>query len=251
MVNDEAPDRAGGSTRAVDRALRLLTGVVESESSSTLSELARAAGLSVSTTSRLLATLAEWGLVAKSPEGRYRAGGRMKQLAAATLREEPLYEIVGPHLYALVDETGETASLGVALGDDRVLYLRQVPGIHHVQSLVWTGRTISRSSALGAAIDGPPDPEQYRVNHVPGEDITAVAAPLVDHSDVVVGAISINAPTYRTGDADTERYGAALARHATIISSALGSKSAYDRISSLGLSTGRSESGPSVRRTGV
>ncbi|MFB9183805.1 IclR family transcriptional regulator [Dactylosporangium sucinum] len=211
------------STRTVDRALALLMTLLEGTTNGTLSDLARATGLSPSTASRLLSTLAQHQLIRRDSDGRHWAGSRMKQIAAATLREEPLYELVGPHLHALVEETGETASLGVAAGKDQVLYLRQVASTRQVQTITWTGRTIPRKdTALGAALDGKPTPRGYVTSQRPDSDVTAVAAPIIGHDGTILGAISINAPTYRTSEPDVERFGQALVRHASTLSSSLG-----------------------------
>jgi DNA-binding IclR family transcriptional regulator len=222
---DEAPasDGQAASTRTVDRAFRLLITLLEGRTSGTLTELGRATGLTPSTASRLLATMAAHQIVRRDDSGRYRAGIRMKQLAAATLREDPLYDLVGGHLAQLVEETGETALMGIAASADLVLYLRQASGNHQVQTADWTGRTIPRQgTALGAALDGTPSPRGYLTSLRPGSDIVAVAVPLIDHTGQIVAAISINAPAYRTTEADIERYGQALMRHATAISAASG-----------------------------
>lgn len=217
-------DSGTASTRTVDRALRLLIMVLEGGSGGTLTELSRSAGLSPSTASRLLATMAAHQLVRRDESGRYRAGIRMMQLAAATLREDSLYDLVSGHLVTLAEETGETALLGVAAPPDQVLYLRQASSPRQeVQTGDWTGRTIPRQqTALGAALDGTPSPRGYLTSLRAGSDVIAVAVPLIDHSGQIVAAISINAPVYRTTDADIERYGQALMRHATAISAALG-----------------------------
>ena len=225
-VSDQATtgETAAGSTRTVDRALRLLITLLEGSTGGTLTELSRSTGLSPSTASRLLNTMAVHHLVRRDGSGRYRAGMRMMQLAAATLREDPLYELVGGHLVALAEETGETALLGVAASPEQVLYLRQASSPRQeVQTADWTGQTIPRQqTALGAALAGTPSPRGYLTSLRPGSDVIAVAVPLIDHSGQIVAAISINAPVYRTSEADTDRYGQALMRHATAISAALG-----------------------------
>lgn len=220
---DSDPDRAT-STRTVDRALDLFTSVLDGEVGDTLTALARATDLSPSTASRLLSTLAQHGLVRRTEDGRYRAGMRMKQLAAAALRDDPLYDMVGPHLDRLVEETHETASLGTLAGPDEVLYLRQVSSMtHQVQTVVWTGRTIPRQgTALGAALEGRVGPNGYQVSQRADSDVTAVAVPVYGHHGEIPGAISINAPVYRTSDEDVERFGRALVRHAADLSLALG-----------------------------
>jgi urocanate hydratase len=219
----QSPAKDTSSTRTVDRALTLLTTLLEGSTSGTLTELARAAELSPSTASRLLATLQQHQLIRRDENGRYRAGIRMKQIAAVTLHDEPLYELIAPHLDELARETGETASLGIPSGPDRVLYLRQVSSSQQVQTADWTGRTIPRDhTALGAALDGTPSPRGYVTSRRPDSDVTAVAVPIIDHAGTIVAAISINAPSYRTSEGDVDRYGQALIRHAVAVSSALG-----------------------------
>lgn len=233
MAHENDSD-GGASTRTVDRALRLLTSVLEGETPNTLSALARATDLSPSTASRLLGTLIGHGLLKRDDEGRYSAGQRMKQLAAAALREDPLYDLVGPHLDALVEETGETASLGVEASATEVLYLRQHTSTRYaVQTVVWTGRTIPREdTALGAALDGKLGDDRVAISRRVDSDVAAVAAPVFGHHGEIVAAISINAPAYRTSDDDLHRYGALLLRHSTVISRDLGAP--MDRLRELG-----------------
>jgi len=211
------------STRAVDRALELLASVLEGTAGDTLSELARSADLSPSTAYRLLTTLSQHSLVDRDIDGRYRAGMRMKQLAASAFRDDLLYELSGHHLDQLVEETGETASLGVAVGDDEVLYLRQVASTHQVQTIVWTGRTIPQEeTALGTVLRGDLDASGYAVSHRPSSDVVAIAVPVFGPRGGIVGAISINAPAYRTEEPDIARFGEALKRHGRALSRALG-----------------------------
>ncbi|HEY0260011.1 MAG TPA: helix-turn-helix domain-containing protein [Lacisediminihabitans sp.] len=216
-------DDKSGSTRAVDRALHLLTSVLEGDSGNTLSELARSAALSPSTASRLLATLVNHELIQRDLDGRYKAGVRMKQLAASAFREDQLYELSGHHLDQLVEETGETASLAVPVGDDEVLYLRQVASTHQVQTIVWTGRTIPREgTALGSVISGPVGERGYAASQRPDSDVIAVAVPILGRGGSILGGISINAPAYRTTEDDIARFGLALLRHGRELSRSLG-----------------------------
>lgn len=57
-------------------------------------------------------------------------------------------------------------------------------------------------------------------------DVTAVAAPIVDHAAAIVGAISILAPTYRTDEERIATYGRLLVHHAREMSLALGAPDA-------------------------
>jgi DNA-binding IclR family transcriptional regulator len=218
--------QAAIGTRTVERALALLSAVAEG--GGTLSELARAAELSPSTASRLLATLAGQELVRRDEHGRYRAGTRLRRLAAASLREDPLYELAGPHLEALAGETGETANLAVAADERQIVYLRQVAGRNLVQTAGWVGRTIPRrGTALGAALRGAVDGDGYvaRAGAVEPE-VTSIAAPVFGAGGEIAGALSVLAPSYRTPAARVERCGRAVARHAMELSRSLGAPEA-------------------------
>jgi len=213
---------AEAGTRTVERALTLLTAVAEEGGS--LSQLARAADLSPSTASRLLATLAAQELVRRDEHGHYHAGSRLRALAAASLRRDPLYELAGPHLSALAAETGETANLAVAADERRVVYLRQVAGAGLVQTAGWAGRTIPRrGTALGAALRGAVDPAGYATQAGAVEpEVISIAAPVYGAGGEIAAALSVLAPEYRTTARTVESCGRAVARHAGELSHELG-----------------------------
>jgi DNA-binding IclR family transcriptional regulator len=209
-------------TRTVERALTLLSAVAQD--GGTLSQLARAAGLSPSTASRLLATLASQELVRRDEHGSYHAGARLRQLAAASLRADPLHELAGPHLAALAAETGETANLAVAADRRRVVYLRQVAGPKLVQTAAWAGRTIPRrGTALGAALSGEVGERGYVARSGAVEpEVTSIAAPVFGPDGEIVAALSVLAPTYRASERRVAACGRAVARHAGELSRGLG-----------------------------
>lgn len=209
-------------TRTVERAVALLATVAQR--GGTLSELARAVGLSPSTASRLLGTLARHELVRRDEFGRYGAGAGLRQLAAASLREDPVYELAGPHLEALAAETGETANLAVPSGADDVVYLRQVASPKLVGTAVWTGRSVPRKgTAIGAALRGEVGGGGYAARSGTVEpDVTSIAAPLYGADGQIVAAISVLAPTYRAHKRHVAACGRALVRHAGELSHSLG-----------------------------
>jgi DNA-binding IclR family transcriptional regulator len=209
-------------TRTVERALTLLSAVAQDGGS--LSQLARAAELSPSTASRLLATLVSQELVRRDEHGHYHAGARLRQLAAASLRADPLHELAGPHLAALAAETGETANLAVAADRRRVVYLRQVAGPKLVQTAAWAGRTIPRrGTALGAALGGEVGDRGYVARSGAVEpEVTSIAAPVFGPDGEIVAALSVLAPTYRVTERRVAAWGRAVARHAGELSRGLG-----------------------------
>lgn len=219
------PEPAVSGTRTVERALVLLAAVAED--GGTLSQLARQAGLSPSTASRLLATLAGQELVRRDEHGRYRPGVRLRQLAAASLRADPLYELAGPHLDALAGDTGETANLAVAADARRAVYLRQVASPKLVQTASWAGRTIPRrGTAIGAALRGAVEERGYVARAgVVEPEVTSIAAPVYGPDGRVAGAISVLAPSYRTPAGRIEACGRAVAGRAAELSRSLGAPS--------------------------
>ncbi|MBV9802929.1 MAG: helix-turn-helix domain-containing protein [Solirubrobacterales bacterium] len=213
-------------TRTVQRALTLLSAVAQD--GGTLSQLARAAELSPSTASRLLATLAGQELVRRDEHGHYHAGARLRQLAAASLRADPLHELAGAHLRALADETGETANLAVAADGERIVYVRQVASPKLVQTAAWAGRTIPRrGTALGLALDGEVNARGYVARSGAVEpDVTSIAAPVLGPDRQIVAALSVLAPTFRVTAERIEACGRAVARHAGELSRGLGAPEA-------------------------
>ena len=209
-------------TRTVERALTLLAAVAED--GGTLSQLARAAELSPSTASRLLATLAGQELVRRDEYGRYGPGTRLRQLAAVALRSDPVYELAGPHLAELARETGETANLAVPADDRQVVYLRQAAGPKLVQTASWAGRTIPRrGTALGAALRGAVGDGGYVARAGAVEpDVTSIAAPVYGPDGKIAAALSVLAPNYRVSPARIDACGRAVAGHAAELSQSLG-----------------------------
>ncbi|HEY7003447.1 MAG TPA: IclR family transcriptional regulator [Gaiellaceae bacterium] len=134
---------------AVERALAVIDALEAGEELGT-NELARRAGLNASTTSRLLATLAGGRLVEHVEEtGRYRLGPRLIQLGNAVLARLDLREAARPYLRALVEATGETATLS-APGDPDAVTVDFVQGPGSVVSVARLGRpSVAHATATG------------------------------------------------------------------------------------------------------
>src|SRR4029078_5117744 len=77
-------------------------------------EIARRLGTTPSTVSRQLGTLVDSGYGERVPEsGRYRLVVRLVHLANLVLLRLDVRTVARPHLEALVEETGETATLSI------------------------------------------------------------------------------------------------------------------------------------------
>ena len=138
---------------SADRAVALLDTLAESGELGT-NELARRTGLTPSTVSRQLGTLAAAGLVERVPAtGRYRLGIRLVRLANAVLALLDVRAIARPHLEELVRATGETATLSVPGGGEDAVTVDFVPSAHYVRHVTQLGRpSIGHATAAGAVV---------------------------------------------------------------------------------------------------
>ncbi|WP_254715362.1 IclR family transcriptional regulator [Actinomadura sp. NAK00032] len=114
---------------SLERGLRVLSAFTGSRSVLGVADLARAAGLTKSTTHRYVATLTKLGYLQQDPETKkYSLGPRAVDLGFAAIDSMELTGLAGPPLQALADETGYTASLGLSDGPDVVYVDRRRSG---------------------------------------------------------------------------------------------------------------------------
>jgi IclR family acetate operon transcriptional repressor len=113
-------------------------------------EIARRTGMTPSTVSRQLGTLAASGLVERvAANGRYRLGIRIVHLANAVLARLDVRTVARPHLEELVRTTGETATLS-APGEEDAITIDFVSGAHQIQPVSRLGRpSIAHATSAG------------------------------------------------------------------------------------------------------
>jgi IclR family acetate operon transcriptional repressor len=136
---------------AVERAIGVLDALADGELGT--NEIARRTGLTASTASRQLATLAAGGLVEHVAEtGRYRLGLRLVELADAALGRLDVRGLARPLLQELVDATGETATLSLP-GDDEAITVDFVQSPQSVRSVAQLGRpSVGHATAAGKVV---------------------------------------------------------------------------------------------------
>jgi DNA-binding IclR family transcriptional regulator len=212
--------------RAVQRAFDLLALLASGQAAATLSELARASALPVSTVARLLGTLERAGFVRRNGANRYAPGTRLVQIGLSAVRSLTIYEVCEPHLRRLSAASGETANLSVRADANNAVYLRQVVSPRSVHHASWLGRMLPiRKTAAGAAIAGRVNERGYVARRNTLErDVTAIAAPVYGPGGEIVAAFSITAPSYRIGEKDVRRIGALVVEEAQRASAALGAR---------------------------
>jgi len=103
------------SAQTAERALQVLDVLADGGGRMRLSDLAQASGFNISTTSRLLGALERFGYVEREgATGRYQLGFKLLRFGRTVLDQTPLPERANPVLAALMERTGETATLSVA-----------------------------------------------------------------------------------------------------------------------------------------
>jgi IclR family acetate operon transcriptional repressor len=238
---------------AAERAIAVLDTLADGGELGT-NEIARRTGMTPSTVSRQLGTLAATGLVERvDATGRYRLGIRIVHLANAVLARLDVREVARPHLQALVAETGETATLSVP-GDEHAITIDFVPGTHHVQPVSRLGRpSIAHATSAGKvmlAFSGRELPEgpfrAYTPRTITDEQalareieqvrergwalavgerepgLTAIAAPILSSRGELEAIVALQGPSSRFDDAAVKAAVPLLLERAEAISRQLG-----------------------------
>jgi IclR family acetate operon transcriptional repressor len=242
-------DASGRPVGSVARALALLDALAEGPAG--VNALARRIEVNPSSASRLLATLERGGLVEREPGGPYRLGLHIVALADRVLARLDVRELARPQLRALVEATGETATLSVPGGDEAVT-VDFVPGESSVVSMARLGRpSIGHATATGKvmlALTGAEpraltpftertitDPERLAAElaavreqgwaEAEGErepDLNALAAPVLARDGSVAALLGLQGPAARFTAARRAEVLPRLLEAAAAVSRALG-----------------------------
>jgi DNA-binding IclR family transcriptional regulator len=121
---DGVMNGAPGS-QTLARGLTALQAVATSRSGMTVQQVADHIGVHRTIAHRLLSTLAQFRLVAKGEDGRFRSAAALAVLGASF--DNNVRQLSLPTLRALADELGSTVSLLVADGDQQVAIAVIVP----------------------------------------------------------------------------------------------------------------------------
>ena len=192
---------ADGNVRAVDRALALLLAFEDGDAALPLVELARRAGLHLTTALRLLGTLEAQGFVQRLPSGGYALGPQLLVLGERFRRGVRLEDQVVPALDRLRAESRESAAFFVREGDARRC-LSRLDSPQPVRTIARVGEVaplgIGAHGRALVALEAAPPPRLPVVSR--GErlaEVAAIAAPVLDARAAVAGSIGITMPLYR------------------------------------------------------
>lgn len=106
--------------QTADDALQLLDRIA-THTRVTLSEAARASGMTVSKTHRLLTTLERAGYLSIDGRKAYALGPKLLYLGHRAARGSPLLRAAAPVLERLASDTGETSLLAIRFGVERLI----------------------------------------------------------------------------------------------------------------------------------
>lgn len=135
---------------AFGKFMAVLHAVADAPQPPTAAVLARTCGYPRPTVYRILAALAEQGMVAESG-GAYRLGARLMSLASKAWSQFDLRAALAPELQALRDQTGETVHLAVPAGHE-MIYIDKLESPGPVRMVSRVGASVAlHSSAVGKA----------------------------------------------------------------------------------------------------
>lgn len=246
------------SVQVLDRALSLLAIIAEGDGS-TLTSLSERTGMAPSTVHRLLTSLAGHYMVTHDGDtGNWTIGVKAFEIGNAFLRFRKLGTISRPFLQGLMEESGETANIGIEDGGD-VVFISQVEshapmraffrpgrrgpihasGIGKAILSTWsdteiaralngralahfTERTLDTLSSLIANIKE----IRHRGWSIDDEEHTlgmrCIAAPIFNEYGEAIGGISISGPTVRIDDEKLAGLGPVVRRTADELTRAIG-----------------------------
>jgi len=232
--------RAAHYVQSLERGLAVIRAFGADTPSLTLSEVARATGLTRAATRRFLLTLGDLGYVRS--DGRYfELTPRVLELGYAFLSSLSLPEVAEPHLERLVAEVHESSSVSVLDGDD-IVYVARVPTARIMRVSINVGtRFPAYATSMGRVLLAGMEPDELgaflaraelvrlsartitaepklraelarvrrqgwaMVDQELEEGLRSVAAPIRDRAGQVVAAVNLSAHASRTSTETVRR----------------------------------------------
>lgn len=208
----------------IDKAAALLDALAETPA--TLAQLVSRTNMSRATAHRLASALVAHGLIRRDEDGRFALGMALVALGRAAAEQLPLATAAGPALSALRTDTGESAQLYVADGDQRVC-IASLESPHGLRTIVPTGAVLPLDRGSAGRVLGPgwrPTAGKRWVASVEEREpgVASVSAPVCDADGTVVAAVGISGPVGRVSRRPGPRYGPAVEAAARAIELAAG-----------------------------
>ena len=246
------------TVQALDRGLEILSHVAANPGR-TLSEIAEGTGEAVATVFRALVTLQGHGMVEVEEPGQFwHVGPGAFRVGSAFLRRTKVVERARQPMEALMRETGETANLGIEVGDE-VMFVAQVEANEAIRAFFPPGtKGPMHSSGIGKALLAwyPEDRVQAILarkglekfttltitsessllrdlahtrergfaidDQERAEGMRCIAAPIFNAHGEPVAGLSVSGPAFRVGLSDANRLGALVRAAADKVTEATG-----------------------------
>ncbi len=262
LYTDQKILEHGCNLNTIKRAVSILNHIGTTEGRSGVTEIGKALKLSKGTVSRLLSQLEAEELVIQDPETqRYSLGVKIFEIGGLAQSNLDLRTASLPYMHQLRDIIGETVTLNLRVGFDR-MYIEQVQGIHEVRQVPELGKRVplwcgaggkvilahlgtseiedvlenlrklgTQVLASGQSLD--PSKLQYELEQVRKEhflvtvgerlpSFCGVSAPIFGREHKVLGCLSVGGPLPRFSPEQGRRWGPSLSSAARKISLALG-----------------------------
>ncbi|MBU8588994.1 IclR family transcriptional regulator [Priestia megaterium] len=248
----------GDTVQSVDRALAIL-GIVSQHNQIGITDICKSLDLNKTTVYRLLSTLMNNGYIEQvKGSNKYRCTFKLFEMGNKKIQDLDLLEEAKPALEKLADLTKETVHLVVEEGTE-IVYIHKVESTNTIRMHTWVGKKNPMyRTAVGKAILAFSDKEKaidiwnkseivqntpytitniddfleqlvlvrkngYAIDNEETEiGIRCVAAPILDFSKNVIGALSISIPTIRFPENEIEVYGNQVKKCSEVISKKLG-----------------------------
>ncbi|MFH9298974.1 IclR family transcriptional regulator [Streptomyces sp. NPDC017520] len=123
---------------AAGKVLEVLSAFDRERPSQTLSEIAHRTGLALSTTHRVVAELAGWGVLERAADGSWHVGLRLWEIASGCPRTQILRDVALPFMQDLYEVTHENIQLAVREGTELV-FIERIAGHRSVELLTMVG----------------------------------------------------------------------------------------------------------------
>ncbi|MDQ7992265.1 MAG: IclR family transcriptional regulator [Propionicimonas sp.] len=221
--------------RTLARGIAILESVAEAHDGMTVTDLARISGIDKSTTSRLVASLCDFGYLTRLPDRRIVLTGRVLRLTRGFQEQFDLQKLARPAITELRDRVGESVVLTIREGNFSVS-IDQADPEHNFRMVPHVGNSapLDATAAGRAMLFALPAPEQHRIlaatRDAPVEhpevrltprtlaseaelarrrgyvwikrsdDVERVAAVVLDSLGAPLAAVSIYGPRYRMHD---------------------------------------------------
>jgi len=145
-------DTSASTIQALDRGLAMLSALAH-DGEGTLSDLSMRLGMPASTAHRVLATLQKHGFVDMEDDSQtWRVGLEAFRVGSAFMQRTNLLEVGRTTMRGLMEDTGETANMGI-LDTDHVVFIGQVETHNPIRAFHRPGsRGPMHASGIGKAL---------------------------------------------------------------------------------------------------